>query len=231
MPRPSIQAQLQKAIDAGDLVKAKELVEKMKVPPKKKTKKPSPKIVIKETVEKSKSVNKPKEEEKQKRKQVELEEIDLTNINNDIDDEDDEDDTIVIGGNEDDDDDDEDSNSSGKTRSRKHKVGNKLCTPTKFPIIKNRPNNFVDDFSLAPKDLKENSPQWAKAYGTPRIKQQEPRKKQKVKIKCGGCGKIDLFVLGASSTNDIYITSLIQSIRDGSVYQCEKCNNEARNDD
>jgi hypothetical protein len=238
---PSLQKQLQDAIDVNDLDKAKVIMEAMKLLEKqakaknkkkaaKTTKTPKPPKVVKTTKPtKKKKLIIPTEEE-------------VADLTGDDDDDDawepvetpqkkkkpENDDTQEVvdltAYNDDDegDDDDEGSESGGKRRSGHGEgIEGTPCSKEKLKIGK-RKNKFFDDGTLESQDKVENNPQLAKLYA-PAAKVRKGREKRKVikaKVKCADCRKVEIIPI-----------DMAPNVAVGGRYRCNDCAIQARGED
>lgn len=214
----SFQEQLQDALDANDLEKAKIIVEAMKAANKPvKKKKPAKKKPV---------AKKPKAAKKGvKAKQVELPRFDL-----DYDEPEDEPKKLIIPTEDeildltdygDDDDDDEDvedftTNTRPKARRKGTKPGDTPCRQE--PInVKNRKMEFFngnkkegDAIEDSIKVNKALAKMYAKADANRPVR--EKRKVQKAKVKCYACGKIEIVTI-----------DLAPNVAKGEGYKCNDC--------
>ncbi len=202
MPK-SLQHQLQEAVSSGNQELAKALVEKMKVTEaKKKAKKPKKakktKILVATEEEVEQVSRKPRTS-----KVVDLTALDpLDDDENEI---------------------EEDDYTQPVLGKRRQSAGDTPCRTESFRPIKNRPNLFKDNFTVAKEDLKRNNKELVKLYGKIKHKTKESTEKTQVKVKCGDCGKKQTLILGTGGANDVYVASLIASIKDGGEFVCNEC--------
>lgn len=219
MPKvKSLQQQLQEAISAGDLEKAKIIVagmeqlsklEKVK-PTKKKSVKKKPKVKAVKKTSKAKKVVKPIDEDEEevvvsnKKKKLiiptDAEIIDLTGGDEDDEDGDDEDDGPEI-------------REGRSKRSRKEEKG-AACRVERMDCTRRKIEFFNGNKKEgeANEDKPSNNPALAKMYkqaDTLRV-HREPRKVVKAKVKCYECGKIE-------------VISLDVAPRKGETYKCNSC--------
>lgn len=244
---PSLQKQLQDAIDAGDLEKAKVIMDAMKLLEKQSKAKAKKKAV--KTKAPAKIATKPakkavkktaKKTAKKKSKIILPTDDDIADFTDDEDDEiveipakkskkpKNEDDAEIVDltsyndDDEDGDDDEGDGEGGGRRRSGHGEgIEGTPCSKERLKIGK-RKNKFFDDGTLESQDKVENNPQLAKLYA-PAVKVRKSREKRKVvkaKVRCADCRKVEIIPI-----------DMAPNVAVGGRYRCNACAIQARGED